>query len=400
VASDDKTEEPSQRRLDDARKKGQVPKSQELNSVVLLFMAFYILKVYGEGMFWSMHETMRAGLAGIATMTYEPATVMHTWTAIFYSMGMMLAPFFLFLFVTALLVNFFQVGVMLTTQGLTPNFSKMNPMSGLSRMFSKQALVMLIKAVANISIALYTLQSFVQTKGLVIFNMTRMDPFHAMATLAQLTWDIAFRIIMVLMVIAFLDYMYQKWQHHENLKMTKQEVKDEYKQQEGDPHIKGKIRAKQREAARKRMMSSVPQANVVVTNPLHLAVAMQYDFDTMESPKVVAKGQGFVADRIRELARAHAIPIIENRDVARALYDNVEIDQDIPPHLYQAVAEIIAYLYHKKFAHLITAPGPAQPAEEPAAPPPPPRLGMGGLDRAVDVARDFQKRPGGTSGGT
>ncbi|MBM3460695.1 MAG: flagellar biosynthesis protein FlhB [Armatimonadetes bacterium] len=352
MADADKTEEPSQRKLDQARKKGQIPKSQELNTVVVLFVAFYALRAFAEQMYWGLSEVMKRGLSNIGKLSLDPMTVLHDSINMLLTIAWLIGPVLGILFLSAIVINFFQVGVLLNFQGLMPNFSKLNPWSGLQRMFSKQALAQLAKATANIVVALWVLKDVVTSRGVVIFQMERMEPIHALSTLAQLTWDVALRIVMVLLIIAILDYAYQRWQNHENLKMTKQEVKDEYKQQEGDPHVKGKIRAKQREMARKRQMASVPSASVVVTNPLHIAVALQFDFDTMDSPLVLAKGQGFVADRIREIARAHDIPVIENREVARALFDQAEAEEEIPGSLYQAVAEIIAYIYQKKFAHL------------------------------------------------
>jgi len=385
--ADDKTEEPSQRRLEEARKKGQVPKSQELNTVVVLLVAFYGLKSYAVPMYGQFSEILKTGLDNIGKLSFAPPDVLAGCTVMLAKMALIVAPFMAMLFFAALAVNFLQVGLLLSAQSLTPNFGKLNPMSGLQRMFSKQSLVQLIKAIAEITIVLQSLRAVVLGKGLVIFQLERMEPIAALRTLAELTWDVASRIITVLFIIAFLDYMYQKWQHIQNLKMSKQEVKDEYKQQEGDPHVKGRIRSKMREMARKRQMSAVPQASVVVTNPLHVAVALKYDYEAMEAPRVVAKGKGFVADRIRELARAHDVPIIENRDVARALYDNCEPDEDIPANMYQAVAEIIAYLYQRdasRYASVLgQIPGALAPVSSEGAAPAPT---LGGLSGAMDFA--------------
>lgn len=386
--AEDKTEEPSQRRLDDARKKGQVPKSQELNTVVVLLVAFFALKSYAVSMYGQFSEILKDGLSNIGTMSFAPQDVVAGSSVMLAKMGLIVAPFMAMLFFAALFINFLQVGLLLSTQSLSPNFGKLNPLSGLQRMFSKQSLVQLIKALAEITIVLQALRAVVIGKGLVIFQLDRMEPIAALKTLAELTWDMASRIVTVLFIIAFLDYMYQKWQHIQNLKMSKQEVKDEYKQQEGDPHVKGRIRSKMREMARKRQMSAVPQASVVVTNPLHVAVALKYDYEAMEAPKVVAKGKGFVADRIRELARANDIPIIENREVARALYDNCEPDEDIPPNMYQAVAEIIAYLYQRdapRYASVLSQiPGALTPAGEDGGGRAAPRLG--GMGDRMDLA--------------
>lgn len=400
--SEDKTEEPSQRRLDDARKKGQVPKSQELNTVVVLLVAFLALKSFSVDIYGRFSNILTTGLQNIGKISFAPQDVLHGCFAMLGQMAMIAAPIMAMLFMAALLVNFLQVGLLLSGQALTPNFGKLNPLSGLQRMFSKQSLVQLIKALAEVIVTLWALRAVLETKGKVIFQFERMEPIAALTSLAELTWDIASRIILVLFVIAFLDYMYQRWQHNQNLKMSKQEVKDEYKQQEGDPHVKGRIRSKMREMARKRQMAAVPQASVVVTNPIHLAVALKYDYDAMEAPQVVAKGKGFVADRIRELARAHDIPIIENRDVARALYDNCEPDEDIPPNMYQAVAEIIAYLYQRnasRYADVLSQiPGALSPVSEAAAPP---RLGSASdrLDMAAGQAAREVLRERGTGPG-
>lgn len=385
--AEDKTEEPSQRRLEDARKKGQVPKSQELNTVVVLLVAFFALKSFAVPMYGQFSEIVKNGLNDMGTLSFAPQDVLAGCTVMLAKMALIVGPFMALLFFTALAINILQVGLLLSTQSLTPNFGKLNPLSGLQRMFSKQSLVQLIKALAEIVIILQSLRAVILGKGLAVFQLERMEPIAALRTLAELTWDVASRIITVLFVIAFLDYMYQKWQHIQNLKMSKQEVKDEYKQQEGDPHVKGRIKSKMREMARKRQMSAVPQASVVVTNPLHLAVALKYDYEAMEAPRVVAKGKGFVADRIRELARANDVPIIENREVARALYDNCEPDEDIPPNMYQAVAEIIAYLYQRdasRYAGVLSQiPGALTPASSEGTAPAPM---LGGLSGAMDFA--------------
>lgn len=249
--------------------------------------------------------------------------------------------------IIGLAVNIYQVGFMLTTEPLEFKLDKLNPINGFGRIFSKRSLIELFKSIFKIIIIGYFLWLYLKDQIPLLPQFIFFDLPHSLATAADIIFTMAFQVVGVIMVLGAADYAYQKWQTTQDLMMTKQEVKDEYKQTEGDPQIKSKIKQKQRQMAMQRMMSEVPKADVIVTNPTHLAVALKYS-KGMVAPVVVAKGQDLVAERIKQIAREHHIIIVENKPVARALYQAVEVGGVVPAELYQAVAEIIAYVYRIK----------------------------------------------------
>ncbi|MBQ4463714.1 MAG: flagellar biosynthesis protein FlhB, partial [Eubacterium sp.] len=245
----------------------------------------------------------------------------------------------------AFVVGVKQVKWKITTKPLKPKLSKLNPIKGFKRIFSVDKLMELIKALVKLTVLVIVVYSYIQDEWGMITNIYQLDVVAAVKLIIETVLDIALRIAIVFLVIAFADWYYQKRKFKKDMRMTKQEVKDEYKNSEGNPEIKGAIRRKMQEASRRRMMQALPEADVVITNPTHLAVALKYDKDTAEAPVVIAKGADFVAERIKEIARENHIEIVENKPVARMLYHNVEIGDEIPPELYQMVAEILAYVY-------------------------------------------------------
>ena len=246
-----------------------------------------------------------------------------------------------------LAINLYQVGFMFSTEQLEFKPDKLNPINGFGRIFSKRSLVELFKSIFKIIVIGYFLYLYLKDQIPLIPQFIFFDLGQSLAEAAEIIFTMAFQVVGVIMVMAVADYAYQKWQTTQDLMMTKQEVKDEYKQTEGDPQIKGKIKQKQRQMAMQRMMSEVPKADVIVTNPTHLAVALSYK-KGMVAPVVVAKGQDLVAERIKQIARENHVIIVENKPVARALYQAVEVGGVVPAELYQAVAEIIAYVYRIK----------------------------------------------------
>ena len=238
-----------------------------------------------------------------------------------------------------------QVKWKVTLKPLQPKPNKINPISGFKRMFSKDKIFELIKAVVKVGILFYVVYQALKDEWGMIVNIYQLDIWSAVSLIVSTVLNIAFQITAVFFVIAFADWMYQKRKFNNDMKMTKQEVKDEYKNTEGNPQIKGQIRRKMQEASRRRMMQELPEADVVITNPTHLAVALKYDKEVAEAPIVVAKGADYLAGRIREVAKENKIEIVENKPLARMLYHNVELGEQIPPELYQMVAEILAYVY-------------------------------------------------------
>jgi flagellar biosynthetic protein FlhB len=261
-------------------------------------------------------------------------------------MALMVAPVFIAAFVIAIVTDIFQVKWAPTTKPLRPKFSKINPLSGFKRIFSKEKLLELAKSLLKLFILGYMAYSTIKGEFAVLFALFDMELISAIGVIGNIAVNLGLKISAVYIVIGFADYGYQKWKFAEDMKMTKQEVKDEYKQMEGDPQIKGKIRQKMMEASRRRMMQDLPKADVVITNPTHYAVAIRYAPKIIDAPMVIAKGEGYLAQRIKDVAKENSIHIVENKPLARMLYHNVDIGQAIPPELYQAVAEVLAFVYH------------------------------------------------------
>ena len=259
-----------------------------------------------------------------------------------------MAPVFVAVAGAALLINVLQVGVNFTSKPLIPKLSKLNPISGVARLFSMRSLNELFKSILKIAIIATIAYVTIRGKMDRLVLMVEMTPAQIGYGAMALAFEIFVKTVMALAILAFLDFAFQKWQFLQDMKMTKEEVKEEWKQTEGDPHVKARIRSLQREASRKRMMSSVPQADVVVTNPTHLAVALSYDSDKASAPIVVAKGRALLAEKIKQIARENNVPIVEDKPLAQALYKQVEVGEVIPILFYQAVAELLAYVYKLK----------------------------------------------------
>lgn len=343
----EKTEQATPKRRQEARNKGQVAKSTELSGVFIILAAFYTLKLSGTSIYTELTACMAKKFSSLAT----PDFTVNSVHILFMNLSMIFVktvlPTFLVIATIALIVNYMQVGVLFSTEVLIPNFSKINPISGFGRLFSKKIFAELFKALYKVCIIGYFIYRFAVSQTDDIPKLISIELIDALKLAGSLSVDLAFQIIGVMMILAALDYFYQWWEHNENLKMSKYEVKQEYKQTEGNPQIKSKIREKQRAMAMRRMMQEIPSADVIVTNPTHLAIALKYDKD-MAAPLVLAKGQDFLAERIKQVARDNKVVIVENKPLARALYPVVEVGGVIPPELYQAVAEVLAYVYRLK----------------------------------------------------
>ncbi len=343
----EKTEEATPKRKEEAKKKGQVAKSTEISSAFVILAGFCTLKLSGVGVYNELASYMTASFSSLVT---NDLTI-HAVQLLFFSVGIVIAktvlPILLIIMLISLVINFMQVGVIFSSEVLMPDFGKINPLSGFQRLFSKRSLVELAKALFKVGIIGYFIYRFAVIQTQDIPKLISMELIESLKLTGSLIIDLAFQIITVMMILAVFDYMYQWWDHNQNLKMSKQEVKEEMKQTEGNPQIKSKIREKQRAMAMQRMMQEIPKADVVVTNPTHLAIALKYE-KTMAAPVVLAKGQDFLAERIKQVAREHKVIVVENKPLARALYPAVEIGSVIPSELYQAVAEVLAYVYRLK----------------------------------------------------
>lgn len=257
-----------------------------------------------------------------------------------------LLPVLLIGFAVAFVSDLFQVKWRPTSKPLQPKFSKMNPLNGVKKIFSAQSLVELVKSVAKILLIALVTYSYIKKKSGLLYALYDMSMMQAVNLIGETVIELGIRISAIYMIIAGADFMYQKYKFKNDMKMTKQEVKEEYKNAEGDPEIKGKIKARMREASQRRMMQAIPKADVVITNPTHYAVAIRYDTEVAPAPIVVAKGSDYLAQKIKQIARENNVEIVEDKPLARMLFANVDIDKQIPPELYQAVAEILAMVYH------------------------------------------------------
>lgn len=350
----EKTEEPTGKKLDDARKKGQVAKSREISMAVELLAFFILLRVYVDTIglrFENFFSTVYQQIPSTIKMVdgQVPKSALH---AVVSSMLVqtltIMMPFLIAGVVIALICNILQVGFKVATEPLRPNFGKMNPLQGIQKLFSLQSLFELLKSVAKIVLISYVVYSYFKSEKSSIYLLYDMSLRQGIALMGNLTINMGIRVAAVYMIIALVDFIYQKRKFHTDMMMTKQEVKDEMKESEGDPQIKSKQRQRMREASQRRMMQELPKADVVITNPTHYAVAIQYDQEKYNAPIVLAKGADYLAKKIKEIAKENDVEIVENKPLARMLYANVEIGAVIPPELYKAVAEVLAFVYHLK----------------------------------------------------
>ena len=346
----EKSEEPTAKRIEDARKKGQIPRSRELTTVLMTLSAAVFLLMYGGVMIQDFLQIMNKGLSFDRDIAFDEQKLFTLAGVIIVDSIQMILPFILLMVLIALAAPTLLGGWSFSVQALGPKLSKLNPVSGIKRMFSANALIELFKALAKfvlvISMAVFFLYSvFGEVLALGIEPLKR-----ALAHSGLLIIRAFIFVSLSLLIVAAIDVPFQLWNHNRQLKMTKQEVKEEFKQQEGNPEVKGRIRQVQREMSQRRMMQKVPDADVIITNPTHYAVALKYDPETMNEPIVLAMGVDFMAAQIRTVAQENEISIVEAPPLARALYYNAEVDQPIPYDLFKAVASILAYVYQLKEA--------------------------------------------------
>ena len=347
----EKTEPATAKKLKDAREDGKVTKSKELTAAFDLIVLFLVLKIFisfvGErlvGIFDYVYSRMPDFLE-INSTGVSSVAASHYMADILLQMLLTMLPFLLFGFVITFLVSVVQVGWKVTGKPLKPDLNKFNPINGFKRIISKDSLFELLKSIIKIAVIFWVAYSRVKNHKEELFILYEIPLNQAIALIGSVIIDTGLYISIVYLVIGFADFAYQKHKFNEDMKMTKQEVKDEFKNTEGDPQIKGRQRRKMQETSQRRMMQDVPKADVVITNPTHLAVAVKYDADVNTAPVVLAKGEEYVAQKIKEVARENNIEIVENKPLARMLYHNVDIGAEIPPELYQAVAEVLAAIY-------------------------------------------------------
>lgn len=343
AGAEERTEAPTPKRRREAREKGQVARSQDLPAAVLMFSAFVALGIVGPALWQSMAAILTSALA--PEVPHSLDNLLPFVAAIGVELGERLGLFLLIIFVATLVSLFAQVGWLFTLQPLVPSLSKINPLSGFQRLFSVRSVMraaisfgklLVVGAVAYVTLS-GSAAAIVYAFSLGFHDVIRVG--------AALTFELGIRLGVAMLVLALLDVAWQRYRHETDLRMTKEEVRDELRSMEGDPYIKRRRRQVQMQLAAQRLRKDVPTADVIVTNPTHVSVAIRYDAETMAAPKVVAKGADYLALRIRQIAREHGIPIVERKPLARALYASVEPGEYIPERFYRAIAEILAYVY-------------------------------------------------------
>lgn len=341
--ADEKTEAPTPRRRQEARERGQVARSQDLTAAVLLLAGFLALALLGPGLWQFLLAITRAGLTGESVTRLEELLPFAGAAAA--ESIRWLAPFLLILLAASLATLLLQVGFLLTGQPLIPRLSKISPLSGMKRLFSVRSVM--LGAINFGKLLVVGLVAYVTMSGRAdaIIHAFMFEAHEALGLGSSLMFQLAMRLGAALLVLALLDFAWQRYRHERDLRMTKEEVKDELRSMEGDPQLRRRRRELQLRLALQRLRRDVPTSDVVVTNPTHVAVAIRYDADTMSAPKVVAKGADMVALRIRQIASEFGVPIVQRPPLARTLFDSVEVGQFIPERLYQAIAEILAYVY-------------------------------------------------------
>lgn len=345
IASDEKTEEATPKRKSDARKKGQIARSKDVGLAITFIATILVIVILSDTVVGSFKKNIIYFLSEAGSIELTKGTVKGLTSLVLSKMATTLLPIVLPIMLAGVAASLMQSGFLIVKDAIKPSLGKLNPISGFKNMFSKRSAIELIKNLISISIIVYMAYSYVKDNFYKILNIGNLYLPTMGVEVKSLLLGIFYRIAIFVVALAAIDYLVQILMHRKEMRMTKEEVKEEYKQMEGDPQIKSKIKQKQREMSRRRMIDSVGDATVVITNPTHLAVAIKYEEGNMEAPQVVAKGADLLAMKIKEKARESDVPIIENKPLARMIYEQVEIDKYIPQDMYQAVAEILAMVY-------------------------------------------------------
>lgn len=341
----EKTESPSPRRLEQAREEGRAPHSRELASFSVLFSAIVGLAIIGESLASAMRRDLKAGLTFDHNLVLHPEWMTERLGEMSMSTVGTLLPWFGGILLFGSLIPLTMSGFLFSTKNFMPDFSRLSPARGLGNMLSVSGLVELLKAILKAALIGGLAAWFLWSSEGTALGLANLDVGQGVTTGIDLMRRCMYVLLAGLAAVVAIDVPFQLWRHHDSLKMTREELKQEAKETDGDPHVKARIRQQQRAAARRRMMSEVPKADFVVTNPTHYAVALKYDSSTMRAPRVIAKGGDLIALNIRALAEKHSIPILEQPPLARSLYKHTQLEQEIPPALYSAVAEVLAYIF-------------------------------------------------------
>ena len=345
---EEKTEKATPRKREDFRKKGEVAKSRELPSVAVLLAGMVTMVLFASYMNTHIQIIIKEDFAFIPIKELNLHDFMIFARKMVWLFFLTIGPLFGSIFIAAILSNVMQVGFMLSAEPIKPKLSKLNPLKGFERLFSKQAFMELFKTLLKLATVGGVAYLMVKSEMKDVYGLWEMEINSIVAYTLLMIFKIAMGCTLAMILLVVIDYSFQKWDFEKRLRMSKKELKDEMKRMEGDPLIKSRIRSIQMQMARKRMMQDVPEADVVITNPTRLAVALKYDPTTMSAPKILAKGARKIAEKIRELAAKHSIPIVENKELAQSLYALANIGDEVPPNLYEAVAEVLVYIYKLK----------------------------------------------------
>lgn len=354
----ERTEAPTPHRREEARHKGQVAKSIEINSAAILLASFWMLSVVGPGSVESLRTLMQRSFTTLAAPVFMPGAhnpaydlTLNTLQAGAVAVSQLamraIVPLVGTLMLVGIIANLAQVGFMFSKNVFKPDFNRVNPLSGFKRILSGRGLVELLKSLLKLTVIGFIVYTTLRDNSLTIAATSRMSLAAAAGSIAQVAIGVGLRVAMAMLVLGAADYLFQRREFEKSLRMTHQEVIEEMKRYE-NPQLKARIRSRQRQLAMSRMMAAVPKADVIITNPTHLAIALAYEHGKMRAPQVVAKGERLVAERIKEKAREHRVPLVENKPLAQALFKSVEIGQEVPLDLYQAVAEVLAFVYRLK----------------------------------------------------
>ncbi len=360
-SSQEKTEEPTSRRLDKAREEGQAPRSKELTTTAILLAGTLGLYIFGPFMIETMREISRYNFQLERDTIMDPSLMFTQLGVSFYNALLMLAPLFVILLIAAIAGPISLGGWLLSAKAMAPKFSRMDPIAGIKRMFSLKSLVELFKALAKVAVILALALALLAAMEPEMLALATQDVHRGMANSLRYSAYAAIALSAATILIALVDVPFQIWDHTRKLKMSTQDIKDEMKDTEGKPEVKGRIRQLQREMANRRMMAAVPEADVIITNPTHYSVALKYNPDAMATPVLLAKGVDVIALKIREIAKEHKVEIIESPALARAVYHTTELDQEIPSGLYLAVAKVLAYVFQLRNYRRGTGPRPEYP---------------------------------------
>lgn len=349
----EKTEKATEKKKEDARKKGQVVFSKDVNTAFTLLLAVVAMNAFGSYFIGIFQKSFLNALNWPVNIddTFTIKTTAAVLAQSLFDILLSAGPILLVIMVGGVLLSYLQVGFLFTGETLKFKLDKLNPVTGLKQIFSIKSLVELLKNLLKIAILTWVSYAYISDKMSVLVDMINFPPLRIGALIWEIIYNLTLRICIILIVLGVGDYAYKRWQNERDLRMSKQEIKDEYKMVEGNPQIKQKIKEKQRQMAMSRMMQEVPKADVIITNPTHFAVAIKYDRNKYDAPYVIAKGQDLVAARIKKIATEKNIPVVENKPLARELYATVQVGRTVPESMYHAVAEVLAFIYktkHKK----------------------------------------------------